>query len=297
MSSKCEFRGKVGFAVGTGRCGTTFLAEVIGKESGIAASHCREPLIETFHRYCQWYDLPVDDAGFQQVMEDRIRTDLANHRFSFESSGYLSLSVAALFERFDARFVLLVRQPADVVISHVKKGWYSEPFQQQDPELALGCQRADSFHHFLGRQAPRGEEFVRWNAMTQIGKLAWFWASLNQAVIDQFAEIPECQSRIVRLEDIDFECYLGLADFLGFNSSLTESEFRLIAGRRPNASRVNQSVTDWTEAEADEFELQVASVAKRLGYEYRVNELRARTQGESRDAVWTPWSSISGWFS
>jgi hypothetical protein len=46
-----DFQEKVGFAIGTGRCGTKFLAKVIELEPGISSVHERNPINETFHRY------------------------------------------------------------------------------------------------------------------------------------------------------------------------------------------------------------------------------------------------------
>ncbi|MGQ9671036.1 MAG: hypothetical protein ACUVWY_12885 [Desulfosoma sp.] len=89
----------------------------------VAASHERFPLNEPFHRYCKWYELPVDAEGFLQAKEREIREDLAHKAFSLEASPHLSLSVVELYERFHARFILLVRTPHEVVSSFLKKGF------------------------------------------------------------------------------------------------------------------------------------------------------------------------------
>ena len=59
-----NFENKVGFAIGTGRCGTLFLYQLMEKEPQVASSHERNPDNETFHRYCKCHDLPVDHEGF-----------------------------------------------------------------------------------------------------------------------------------------------------------------------------------------------------------------------------------------
>src|SRR5687768_795182 len=118
-----EFDGRVGFCVGTGRCGTTFLAELAGREPDVAASHERLRLAATFHMYCKWHRVPVDPEGFLQDREDAIRLDLRGRSFSFESSALVSHSLEELFDRFRARFVLLVRNPAETVASFAVRGW------------------------------------------------------------------------------------------------------------------------------------------------------------------------------
>src|SRR5215207_274586 len=112
-----EFERRVGFCVGTGRCGTTFLAEVAGREPEVAASHERERLGATFHMFCKWHGIPIDSEGFLRAKEEEIRGDLASRRFSFEYSALLSHSLEELYDRFRARFLLLVRSPAETVAS------------------------------------------------------------------------------------------------------------------------------------------------------------------------------------
>src|SRR5688572_11059735 len=96
----------VGFAVGTGRCGTKFLAEVFACDPEIASHHERHPFNDTFHRYCQWYKIPTDDAGFIAVKRRAAEADLRQRRYSFEASGFLSLSLLTLHEHLGAKFVM-----------------------------------------------------------------------------------------------------------------------------------------------------------------------------------------------
>src|SRR5947209_15748018 len=124
QESANEFSGRVGFCVGTGRCGTTFLAEVAGLEPEVAAAHERERLGATFHMFCKWHGIPIDSEGFLRDREDAIRQDLMQHQYSFECSALLSHSLEEMFERFRARFLLLVRNPADVVASFAVRGWF-----------------------------------------------------------------------------------------------------------------------------------------------------------------------------
>ncbi|MCB0208242.1 MAG: hypothetical protein KDJ52_02865 [Anaerolineae bacterium] len=267
------FSGRVGFAVGTGRNGTHFLAEVLGNEPGVAASHERNPLNETFHRYCQWYKLPVDHAGYLQTKEQEIRQDLAQHRFSFEASAHLSLSICQLYERFGAKFLLLTRSPERVINSYVVKGWYTEPFVQQNPRLALGYQQQELFHRFLGRIAPQGEKFEQWNKMTRIGKLAWYWSALHKAILEQFAHIPTSHWRVEKLETFKYEQYISATQFLGIEASLSASKYNAIVKRRPASFNEVPTIADWNQKEIAEFEAEVGHMASKLGYEYQVDQL------------------------
>jgi hypothetical protein len=260
---EADLEGRVGFAVGTGRCGTLFVAQVLEHEPEVAAVHERDPLLETFHRYCKWHGLPVDDEGYLHAMETSIRRDLAKRKFSVESSCHLSLSIPELEQRFHPKFALIVRHPRKVVRSHIGKGWYDQPIVQRRPDLALGYQTGKHFHHFLGRITPKGDELVAWNELTRVGKLAWFWATLNQAVLDHMASIPDDRTRTYRIEDFDHATYLEFARFVGFTANVTDKEFAKVRGI--NARKIDDD--RWTDTEWKEFESFVTPLAKQLGYD------------------------------
>jgi len=276
----------IGFAIGTGRCGTDFLARALALELTVASCHERNALNETFHRYCQWYGLPVDHEGFLRAKADEIAVDLADHSVSFEASAHLSLSVLPLFGRFGAKFVLLVRRPDRVVSSYLTKGWYEQSFVCADPVLALGYQPVDSFHRFLGRIAPRGEQFHTWNRLTRVGKLSWYWSELNRAVVRQFVQLPATHSRIVKIEEFDHDAYVDLAAFLGFCPTLTAGQFERLRAARPNRLGRTRRVAEWTAQEAAEFEEQIGSAATQFGYEFRVDRLAAEPAPVETDGFW-----------
>lgn len=271
------FKGKVGFAVGTGRCGTYFLYKIFSKEPHIASSHERNVMNEVFHRYCKWYGLSVDDGGFLHTKRLEIEEDLRHHEFSFESSAHLSLSIVELFQEFGAKFVLLVRRPDRVVNSYLHKGWYKETYVRSNPHLALGYQNTRYFHWFLGRIVPSGEEFLKWQQLTRVGKIAWYWSALNEAVLAQFEKIPASHWMIVRLEDLDYEKFQKIGEFLGVRLTVGRDLFTKVAHSRPNKRVGVPTVADWNEQESYEFEQQVAKTAQKFGYEYRIDYLRSHS--------------------
>jgi len=268
------YSGKVGFAVGTGRCGTKFLARVISQEPGVSSVHERNPTNETFHRYCQWYQLPVDQEGFLRTKELEIAQDLEHNSFSFESSAHLSLSVQELFERFQPKIILLVRSPERVVNSYFQKEIFKDPIIRKDPDLAPGYQDLGPVHHFLGRIMPSGEAYNAWSSMSQIGKLSWWWNEINAAVLEQFQRIPQDHWRVEKLEEMDYSRYLKIAEFLDIEPKLKQSAYQQIAQRRPNSLPNVPTISGWEESEIKEFEDQVQPMAEELGYEYRVGRLK-----------------------
>jgi hypothetical protein len=277
---------KTAFAIGTGRCGTLFLYQLMDMESRVASSHERNPDNEAFHRYCKWNNLPVDDEGFLSAKEQEIKDDLDNLDFSFEASPYLSLSVQDLHERFGSKFILLVRRPDRVVSSFVHKGFYRAPYNVMNPALAAGYQQQgrNPVHTFFARIAPRGDEFRTWNDMTPVGKVAWFWKAYNQRTLELLKDIPDDCYRLIHIEDIDYDKYIELVDFLGISSSINRADFDSVRSSRPHAFWNKRNLDQWSSQEIDEFQQQVSELATQLGYEYKVANLLDEIREEQEKA-------------
>lgn len=264
------------FAVGTGRCGTHFLAQLLAREPGVASHHERHPFADAFHRWCVWNRIAVDAAGFLATKERGIRADLAAHAVSFEASAYLSLSVPLLHQAFGARAVLLVRRPDQVVSSFLRKGWFEQPTVRSDARLPAGYQPdARLPHHPFARLVGIGDDGARWSTLSRVGQVAYFWARLNAAVLDDFARLPDDSCRVVRIESLDHAAYRALSGFMGTGATLARDEFDELARLRPGHAGPVAGFATWSAAEVAEFEAEVAPLAERLGYEWRCRRLAA----------------------
>jgi hypothetical protein len=266
----------VAFCVGTGRCGTTFIKELLALEPSVAASHERLRLAACYHMFCKWHAVPSDPEGFLADRDLVVRDDLKDHQVSFEASALLSHSIAELYERFDARFVLLVRRPDACVASFAVRGWFLDPIAWRDRSRPPTIPDGANPRHFFGRNLPRGNEaFERWSALTQLGKLGWFWSARNRAILEQFAALPPARRRWLRLEDFDHAHYADLADFLGFRPTIDAERFAALRESRPNTGPNEPLALDaWPDQGIREFEAEVAPLAQAFGYEHRIARLR-----------------------
>ena len=280
-----SLRGKTGFAVGTGRCGTNFLARAVGLEPHVASYHERSPYNDTFHRYCKWYGLPIDHEGFLHTKEMEIRQDLQDHLFSFEASAYLSLSIEELYARFGAKFLLLVRRPERMVNSFLEKGWYNKPYYRADPNLVPSYQETKFFFLFLARFVPSGEKFLEWQTYTRVGKLAWYWNAMNARILEQFSNIPVDHWRVEKIEDFQFDRYMDFARLMGFEPTVTRQTYESLAESRPNKRTGVPTIASWSAQAIVEFEKEVAPMAQQLGYEYRVDRLPVPEAAHSEESL------------
>ena len=269
--------GTVAFCVGTGRCGTTFITELLGLEPDVAASHERLRLAACYHMFCKWHGIPCDVEGFLADRDVVVADDLSTRRVSFEASALLSHSIAELHERFDARFLLLVRRPDACVASFAVRGWFLEPIAWRDRSKPPTIPDGANPRHFFGRNLPRGDaEFERWSRLTQLGKLGWFWSARNRAILEQLAALPAAYRRWLRLEDFDHARYLALGELLGFEPTVTGERFAQLAQSRPNTGpNIPLALGDWPAQGIREFEAEVAPLAEAFGYEYRIAALVA----------------------
>ncbi len=274
---------QVSFAVGTGRCGTKFLHEVLNLDPQVSSVHERNPLNETFHRYCKWYGIPIDHEGFLHTKQVEIELDLEKAKLSFESSAHLSLSVLELQRRFNAKFILLVRTPHKVINSYLRKGWYSNKMIRSDYNLPPSFQESKLFHHFLGRIAPLGEKYLEWERMGRVGKLAWYWNALNERVIEQFSYLPEDKYTIEKLEDLNYDAFLRITQFLGLETTVTEQEFEKVASSRPNAYRDIPSLSTWSESDIEDYKKEIQPMSDCLGYSKEINQEEEKDKLQVRD--------------
>lgn len=286
-------RPRVAFALGTGRCGTFMVYELLRRDPGVAASHERNVLAECFHRYCTWYGLPVDEQAFISTKAAEIEADLRGHELSFEASAPLSFSVPTLHRAFGAKFMLFVRNPVDVVNSYLSKHWFVEEIHWGDHARAPGYhpQHVEP-HHSFGRIMPMGAAYEPWSRLGRIGKLAWTWATVNRAVREALRALPEGQSMIIRLEDFDFDAYRRMTAFLGREPRLERTAFEALMGSRPNTRQDKPTILQWSARDVAEFRDQIGSAAEEFGYHL---DLSDAGQGECGPTPGRSQNGVRGW--
>jgi len=258
------------FAVGAGRSGTHFLYTLMQKDPSLLSFHTDTigyQIQDSFLRYCEWYRLPVDIEGFLESREKYISRSFSLNRVYFEANALISLSLMALYERFRARFIFILRNPVDTVNSHFVKGWYSDLPPRKNPELAHGLYFTDRERliRTFARILPRGREYEKWRQLTQIGRIAWTWNKYNLEIQKRLAKLPENNYRILNLENIDYAMYLDIHAFVGGRLPLEESEFDMIRAKKPGKGKWKKGIESWSEQEKKEFYEQTEEARNTFG--------------------------------
>ena len=258
------------FTIGVGRSGTHFMAKLLGEDSKINAFHLddiKDAVGDAFLFYSEYYGLPVDNFGFLASRNHLIESSKSQGKLYFESNPYISFSVDSLKSEFDGKFIYMYRNPLNVVNSHVNKGWYSQIPGQRDFSSALGYQYyMRQSNHFFGRITPKTrDEFDRWKALTQVGRVAWKWNMMNEGILERLAPLDENDYWKVYLDDFDYSRYKEIHDFVGGETLLTEEGFDGIRASKPGKGIITRKVSDWSALEMKEFEEETLPARTKLG--------------------------------
>ncbi|QTA90027.1 hypothetical protein [Desulfonema magnum] len=243
------------FAIGTGRCGTHFIARLMEEDHMIASFHTDTVggmIGDSFLQYCLWNRLPIDLYGFLAKRQELTNSSTSLKKVYFEANPYLSLAIPILYDQFKAKFIFMIRNPRDTVKSHYNKGWYRVAPLKENLDLSLGYQyHHDAPNKFFGRIVPHRQEFSRWLSLTQIGKIAWMWNTINLEIKNKLNQIPQEQYMIVKLEQIDYNMYSSLHSFIGGLLPFSKKKFEKIKKVKPGKGK-KRSYT-WNKQEENEF--------------------------------------------
>lgn len=203
------------FVLSVGRSGSNMLGDALACSSKLQAAHEPAPHLLDIN-YRAWHG---------NISHDEIQDALATRRDSLlaraeaagqlyvESSHYLSFLVPALVERYNARFIHLIRDGRTFVPSAMQRGWYKWPKPLRWARLQLGQ-----------RMMLRPDPSVQWEchrlwppaeATTQIQRLAWLWSEYNLGIRRQLQAL-NTPTLTVRLEDIGRDPKTELTRVLSF---------------------------------------------------------------------------------
>ena len=242
---------------GAGRCGQNWFAKIFNSHSNWIGTSERFSDLEAFYRFISYYNLPIEKESIYQLLELARNRDLSNYENSFIASPYLSFGVQDLYERLNPNFLFFnLRDPVKSVESFHRKGWYSKLSDYQvrkSPFIDI----SDNLKRNFSRIIPKEDYLDEWIKLTKIGKIAWFWATINKAILDDFKKLKKAKKYFFKLEDVDqnYNFYLKLSEIFDLNNKLKEKDFYSIINKTPNVGPKNKyKYNEWGTLEKKEFE-------------------------------------------
>lgn len=210
---------------GAGRSGQNWFSKIFNSHSNWIGTCERFAEYEAFYRYICYYNLPIYKDGFINLVELSSKRDMAKHQNSFISSPYLSLGVEELTNKLKPNYIFFnIRNPIQTVESLYNKGWYLNFNDQKEINSPL-IDISDSQYRSFSRIVPKGDFLKEWLSFTRIGKITWFWSTVNKAIYD------------------DFE------------NKMSESQFYKVLNKASNNdTNLNHVYKNWSNLEKKEFE-------------------------------------------
>ena len=241
--------------INVGRSGTRWLADIFNEHEGVVGTCERAVEYESFYRYVNWYDLDIDLTGVVNVLKDLIVQDWNNHDVSMIVSPYLSHDFISLYNELNPDFVIWgVNDPRFTVTSFYNKGWYEGISNISSEKKILGLMPGKSLSNSFGRVYPVGSFLNRWNKLTRIGKISWFYQQVNYEIYSSIVKIDQDKVFVFKLEEADqnYDYYLNMASIFNLRPMLTKSKFLRI--KKHNVRSVDNKKKKWSSIEEKEFQ-------------------------------------------
>jgi len=169
------------FVLSTGRCGTALMTDILSKSSKLRVEHDPKPGLEYVSSLIHREEISVEAltvavlaARFDLFFLD----SFLRGKIYVETNNRISLFSPALAKLLpNAKFIHLVRNPADFVRSGMRRGYYLE---------GVG------HYHRLD-----GSRYAPWSSFSRLGKIAWEWNEIN-GKIEHFKSSVEA-SRVLTI--------------------------------------------------------------------------------------------------
>lgn len=185
--------------VGSGRCGTASMAEALDGE--------HEPFMDpvvylAMARSHGW--LTDDSIAFLLQFRD----DWPEVVCDYKQSELIDVSSKVWP---DARYLWLVRNPADTVASMVAQHWYLPSddmyppgylniYWERDGDLLNTAITNDAGNRTRGDMTGHYNR-DQWMAMSQVERCGWWWNYCNKTIFEQFQRLDPERALLARLED------------------------------------------------------------------------------------------------
>lgn len=240
---------------GAGRSGQNWFSKIFNSHKNWIGTCERFADYEAFYRYISFYNLPIDRQNFFNLIELSSKKDMAEYQNTFICSPYFGFGVEELQKKLKPNYLIFnIRNPIESIQSLYQKGWYlnSDHFLIKSPSINI----ANSLYRSFSRIIPKDEYLNEWSKLTRIGKITWFWATINKAIFNDLNKIKDVKKLILKLEDINqnYDFYEKLSEKFNFIQKMSKKKFENVLNKSSNLDlEYTYKYKDWTTIEKKEF--------------------------------------------
>ncbi len=271
------------FGVGSGRCGTMTLANLLNAEPGVVAMHEGKfrvfeeagqqvlPFL-TLQNYQAYRNPGSAISLFEKTRSgmEQIGRDHGALYFGDVAYNYAPF-LGAIINRFpQAKLIFIYRDGRDFVRSA-----YTNSLPDPTPVGWPGADRTLSkVERFvgLGRLRPVSVDPVNleWDELSPVAKNAWLWAETNRIILRGLKRWPRDQVFHIRFETFFADLkgnYQALRAFMGFDWQMP-ADFSRFFSRKINKrkEKILSHWSAWDDATKEDFNRFGADVMETLGY-------------------------------
>jgi hypothetical protein len=247
------------FVLSTGRCGTALLTNILSHSHRLRVEHAPKPELEyvssVVHRNGiseEAQKLAVLAARFDLFFVDTF----LRGRIYVETNNRITFFAPALATLLpNAKFIHLVRDPADYVRSGMRRGYYQEGHVQH--------QRLD------------GSNLPAWRSYSRLEKIAWEWNEINRMTEEFKAQVDRNRVLTINSEALysDPTITFTVFDFLAicnpFSGAKGSTSLAKLLSKPLNKQKRGYfpKYSQWEDSDKAAF-LRIVTLASRYGYSY-----------------------------
>ena len=241
---------------GAGRSGQNWFAKIFNSHPNWIGTLERFSDFEAFYRFINYYELAIDKEGFFKLLKLASNRDMAKYQNTFIASPYFCFGAEELSRKLNPDFIFFhIRNPINSVESFHRKNWYNNSyyFDYKSPLFDIST----SMYRSFSRIVPKEDFLHEWVKLTRIGKIAWFWATANKSIYDDFLKIKETEKFFVKLEDVNqnYDVYQGLSNKFNFKRKMSKKDyFKILNKTRNRGPSDKHRYKDWSSKEKKEFD-------------------------------------------